>query len=343
MRSRMSRLLCVGLLMVTSSATAEWTWTPETGRFVNLSHMPKETPELQVEYARGLMVGKEYSKAFEETEKFIKFYPESDWSDDNQKLRGDIRLADGEYLRAADEYQLVITGYPNSALYDDVIQQQYAVGDSLFEKGQKKAERVEQASDWNIYRKWSFTKYRPLKRAIDVYTMVIDNQPFTDTAAEAQYKVGLCHYTRGEYSESAFEYRRVLEDYNHSEWVQEALYGLTLSYEKVSRPPEYDQEPSQLTIDTIAQFKRQYPNDPRGESMDEVSEELMARIAEQHFQTAHHYEKRGKKLAARMSYKRVVREYSQTPSAEKARTWLEIHPEDNKAYATFLRNVPVDG
>ena len=343
MRSRISGILGLGLVFMASSAMAQWTWTPETGRFVNLDRLPKETPELQVEYGRSLMINQQYEKAFNETDKFIKFYTDSDWSDDNQKLRGDIRFADEEYVKAAEEYQLVITGYPSSDLYDEVIQQQYAVGDTLYAKGQKRVEKVENSSKWNFYRRMSFKKYRPLKRAIDVYTMVIDNQPFTDTAAEAQYKVGLCHYTRGEYLESAFEYRRVLEDYGQSEWVQEALFGLTQAYDKSSRPAEYDQAPSQLTLDTIAQYKRQYPNDARTAEMDKVTKKLEARIAEQHLETADHYDHRGHPLAARMSYERVVREYGQTPSAEKAQKWLDKHPEDNKALATFLRNPSVDG
>lgn len=343
MQNRVSRLLGLGLLILASPVMAEWTWTPETGRLVNLNRMPKETPELQVEYARTLMVGKHYTQAFEETNKFIKFYPETDWSDDNQKVRGDIRLAEESYMKAADEYQLVITGYPSSDLYDSVIQQQYKVGDTLFAKGQKRAERVDEASSWNLYRKWGFFKHRPLKRAIDVYTMVIDNQPFTDTAAEAQYKVGLCHYTRGEYLESAFEYRRVLEDYGHSEWVQEALYGLTLAYHKVARLPDYDQAPSQLGIDTIAQFKRQYPQDSRGKEMEATSAELLGRIAQQELQTARHYEKRGKKLAAYRGYEGVANQYGSTPAAEKARAWLAVHPKDNKAFPAFLRTASVKG
>jgi outer membrane protein assembly factor BamD (BamD/ComL family) len=343
MHSRNSRLLGVGLVLISGSAIAEWTWTPETGRLVNLDRMPKETPELQVEFARGLLVGKKYEKAFNETDKFIKFYPDTDWSDDNQKLRGDIRLADGEYTKAADEYQLVITGYPDSPLYNSVIQQQYVVGNTLYSEGQKRVEKVDNASSWNIYRKLRFNKYRPLKKAIEVYTMVIDNQPFTDTASEAQYKVGLCHFTRGEYLESAFEYRRVLEDYGQSEWVQEALFSLIQAYDHASRPAEYDQAPSQLTIDTINQYKRQYPSDTRIAEMDEVVDKLNSRIAEQHLFTAKHYEKRGHKLAARMSYERVVEEYANTLAAEDAQKWLAKNPPQNTALPIFLRSTAAKG
>lgn len=343
MRIHVTRLVTLVVFAASAPALAQWTWTPETGRLVNLKRMPKETPELQVEFARSLLVGKEYTQAFDETGKFIKFYGDSDWADQNQKLRGDIKLSQKDYKDAAEEYQLVISGYPSSPLYDDVIQQQYVVGDALFDKGQTKAERIQSAPKWRLDRKIRFMKYRPLKQAIDVYTMVIDNQPFTETAAEAQYKVGLCYYTRSEYLEAAFEYRRVLEDYSTSDWVQEALYGLTQAYEKSSNPAEYDQAPSQLTIDTIARFKRQFPDDPRGETMDEVTAEMRERIAEQYVDTGTHYAKRNSPIGARMSFERVINEYSDTKAAEAALKWLQENPPDGSAYATFIGSKPVGG
>lgn len=343
MPKHVALLMSVVLMLCAMPATAQWTWTPEVGRLVNLKRLPKETPELQVEYARSLLVGKEYSKAFEETKKFFDFYGESEWADDNQMLRGDIRYADGEHIKAAQEYQLVISSYPNSEFYDDVIRQQYAVGDSLFEIGQKRAEKLQGASPWRVDKKLTFFRYRPLKKAIQVYSMVIDNQPFTETAAEAQYKVGLCYYTRGEYVEAAFEYRRVLEDYSTSPWVKEALYGLASSYENGSHEPEYDQAPSQLTIDTIAQFERQFPDDERIPRMQEVSAQMTENIAQQHLNTARHYEKRSKPLAARMTYELLYAEYGHTPAGETARKWLESHPSDGKAYPTFLSSKSIDG
>ena len=78
MKTRVTYLVTLGLLVCAAPALAQWTWTPETGRLVNLNRMPKETPELQVEFARSLLVGNEYNRAFDETNKFIKFYGDTD-------------------------------------------------------------------------------------------------------------------------------------------------------------------------------------------------------------------------------------------------------------------------
>jgi outer membrane protein assembly factor BamD len=316
-RSQVGRIVwAVSLLLsLEGLAWAQWTWTPQTGRWVNPERLPKETPELQVEYTRSLMLQGDYKKAIRETEKFSDFYPDSDMGDENQFLRGEIRQKQGKHVEAAKEFQQVVTGYPESDLFQQVIGKQYEIGDALYEEGKAKL-----AKKWRLFRK------RPFKRAIEVYSMVIENQPFTDTAAEAQYKVGLCHLTRKEYTEAAYEYRRVIEDYGNSDWVDEASYDLAMTYYKSSRPAEYDQGPTLLTINAIDDFKARYPTDTRVADLDATRAKMRSRIARQRLQTAEFYERRRLFKAARISYEVVVEQFADTPAAEQARRWLEQNP-----------------
>lgn len=333
-------IFCVSLMTVLSPAMAQWTWTPETGRFVNMGNLPKETPELQVEYTRTLVVGGQYNKAMDETSKFTKFYSNTEYADDNQFLRGEIKLEQKNYMDAADEFQQVISKYPDSPLYDGVIAKQYTIGDSLFEKGSGRSRQ-----DFTWYKPWtalnSLNKYnpfrhRPLKKAIDVYTMVIDNQPFTNEAAEAQYKIGLCHFTRDEYLEASFEFRRVVEDYADSEWVRDSSFQLTRSYEESAFDPDYDQAPSRLTIDSIDRFVRRYSDDDRVAERQQVSEEMRENIAEQRYRTARFYSKRRRMASARIYFEIVAGEFPGTRAAEKAAQWLAENPSDGKAHAAFV-------
>lgn len=317
--------------------SAQWTWTPETGRFVNMDSLPKETPELQVEYTRSLVLGGQLSKAMNETEKFTKFYPDTEYADDNQFLRGEIKLAQEDYVQAAEEFQQVISVYPESPLYDDVIANQYKIGDTLFEIGRKRTERTSKGfRPWRPLTKFNPFRHRPLKKAIDVYTIVIDNQPFTAAAAEAQYKIGLCYFTREQYLEAGFEFRRVIEDYSGSKWVREAAYHLTRSYEEAALGSDYDQGPSKLTRSSIGDFARRYSTDPRVAERERISEEMREIIAEQRYRTARFYEKRRRLDAARIYYEIVAGEFDGTHAAEKAEKWLTENPPDGKAHAAFV-------
>ncbi len=333
-----SGLMTVAVLSAAGTASPQWTWTPETGRFVNMDNLPKETPELQVEYTRTLLVGGEYNQAFDETDKFNEFYGDSDFADENQYLRGDIRLAEGKYVPAAKEYQAVISKYPESDLYGDVIRRQYEIGDGLFARGEKRMDtRLSGAMQRSRYlRRLNFMANRPFKKAVDVYTMVIENQPFTPEAAEAQYKIGKCHFVRQDYLDAGFEYRRVIEDYPDSEWVLEASFDLTRCYEEAAADPDYDQAPAQLAMDSIAEFKRRFPDDARVADREAVSGTMRENIAEQRFRTARHYEKRQDLNAAWIYYEIAAYEFSGTQASGKAVEWIAKNPRQKDLQSEFI-------
>lgn len=312
-----TRIALMGLLIVCLGSLdvyAQWTWTPQTGRWVNLKRMPKETPQLQIEYARSLLLEGQYQKAWRETRKFIAFYEDSEYRDDNQYLRGEIKMAQGKLLEGAQEFQNLIANYPDTDKYDAAIEKQYEIGDAYFERGQKKMDQ-----------RWTLWKKRPLKRAVEVYSMVIENQPFTAEAARAQYQVGLCRYTTENYLEAAFDYRRVIEDYPGSDWVDEASYGLAMCYYDMSLPPDYDQTPSQLAIDAVDNFAVRYPDDERVAELRTKQGEMQERIAQQQLQTAKFYEKRRLFGAAKIYYEVVVDKYPDSVAAQEANTWLASH------------------
>jgi outer membrane protein assembly factor BamD len=303
------------LCIVSMAAHAQWTWTPQTGRFVNIKKLPKETPELQIEHARSLLLQGDLKQAQHETEKFSEFYKDSELGDQNQFLRGEIRMAQEKWVDAAKEFQKVVTKYPNSALYNQVIKKQYEIGDKLYEEGQAR-----------LHKRFTLHRKKPLKTAIEVYGMVIKNQPFTDAAAEAQYKIGLCHHTRKEYTEAAFEYRRVIEDYSTSDWVANACYGLAKCYYDSAHPPAYDQRPSKLAIDAMDDFKQRFPSDARVKELEGLRTEMRSRIALQRLETAQLYAKRRDFTAARLYCEVVTKQFAETPSAGKAQKWLDENP-----------------
>jgi outer membrane assembly lipoprotein YfiO len=318
---------------------AQWTYTPEIGRFINLKNMPRETPELQIEYARSLMLDGDYSAALNETDKFDEFYSDSDLVDQNQFLKGEIRLGRKQYKKAAQEFQLVITDHPSSPLYDDVTKKQYEIGDALYEKGVKRyAERDD--SYWNrIIFFLDFTASRPFKQAVDVYEMVTDNQPFTPEAAEAQFKIGKCYEARGLYAEAADEYQRVLEDYPDSPWVREAAYGLTQSYKETVHDPEYDQGPSLSAIRSVREFAARFPEDERNDELREMESQMWERVAEQRYQTAQFYQRRREMVAARAYYVIVATEHPDTKAGQKAGEWLSKNPLKDTLQSKFLNSL----
>jgi len=313
-------LTFLAFTIAASDAAAQWVWTPQTGRFIRQDRLPRETPELQVEHARSLMMDGQYRKALNETEKFEDFYGDTDWADDNQFLRGEIFMRQGNYMNAAQAFQQVRAGYPNSDLLEDVIDKQYEIGSLYFERG------LEFQDDW-----WRFWKNRPFRRAIDVYNMVISNARFGERASEARYRIGRAHFVREEFADAALHYRTVIEEYGDSDWVDEASYDLAMSHFLRSFPPEYNQVPSMLTIESIEFFKARFPNDERVDELTEIQTEMVERIATQRLQTAQFYERRREFQAALISYEVVVEQFPNTEAAQEAQAWLDENSDGIKS------------
>ncbi|MCX8064388.1 MAG: outer membrane protein assembly factor BamD [Candidatus Hydrogenedentes bacterium] len=306
----------IALIFTTvDNAYSQWTWTPQTGRFINIKRMPKETPQLQIEYARSLYLQGSYRKALEETDKFIQFYSQDPLADENLFLRGEIKFAMGKLLDASREFQKLVSNYPESKLYQDAIKKMFEIGDKLYEKGTKKRSRF-----------LSLFKKKPLKQAIEVYSGVVSNQPFMPGSAEAQYKIGLCHQARKEYLEASYEYKKVIENYPQSEWIDDARYSLAKCYYETSSPPQYDQSKSELAIEAVDEFIRNHPDDPKCEELKKIRAEMREKIAEQKYIIAQFYEKKRAFNSARIYYKLISEKYQDTSWAKKANEWLENNP-----------------
>jgi outer membrane assembly lipoprotein YfiO len=316
MRISARSIIVFGLLvLLTHNSFAQWTWTPQTKRWINIKQMPKETAQLQIEYGRSLLLQGEYKKAMDECNKFDKFYMNDALADENQYLRAEIYQGQGKLYEAATAYQQVISGYPGTTLVQDAIARQYEIGDTFFSEGQI---RIDER--WHIFRK------RPLRRAAEVYAMVVKNQPFDPQSAQAEYKIGLCQFTRGDYLEAANTYRTVTEEYRSSEWVDEAVYGIAMCYYNLSLPSDYDQTSSQLTMASIDEFAGRYPSDGRVTDLRNKQVEMSEVIAEQRLKAGRFYVKRREFNAAHICFEELVNQYPDTRSAADAQAWLEQNP-----------------
>jgi len=162
-------VLIVGALIET--AHAAWTWTPQTGRWINPRRQPRETAALQFQYGEELLAGGEAEKAVEEYKKVLRYFPESNYCDLAQYSIGRALEAQGNYDEAVEAYQKVVDDYPNTQLFSHVLEKQRKIADRFFELGVQREER------FVLLRGSNFDK------AIETYRTVINNQPFGDLSA----------------------------------------------------------------------------------------------------------------------------------------------------------------
>lgn len=302
------------LLLTCTSSFAAWTWTPETGRWINPRRQPKETAALQFQYAEDLLTDGETAKALAEYKKVLRYFPESNYCDLAQYSIGRALEVQEYYEEAVEAYQKVIDDYPNTRLFGHVLEKQRKIADRFFELGVEREER------FVLIRGSNFDK------AIETYRTVINNRPFTDFAAEAQYRIGLCYMKLDLYEEASVEFQKVIDYYPNSDWAAEAAFGSADCKFCEALPHEYDKTAVDDSISKFGYFLRRYPGSSRADEARKKLDELRELAAEHDYQIGMYYHHNMKYESARLYFNSIVREYPETQWATKARETLSEMP-----------------
>jgi len=305
-------VLIVGALIET--AHAAWTWTPQTGRWINPRRQPRETAALQFQYGEELLAGGEAEKAVEEYKKVLRYFPESNYCDLAQYSIGRALEAQGNYDEAVEAYQKVVDDYPNTQLFSHVLEKQRKIADRFFELGVQREER------FVLLRGSNFDK------AIETYRTVINNQPFGDLSAEAQYRIGLCYMKLELYDEASAEFQKVIDYYPTSEWAMEAAFGTADCKFCQALPCEYDKTAVEDAITKFRYFLAAYRDSSRAEEAREKLDQLLDVAAEHEYRIGMYYHHNMRYDSARLYFHSLVRDYPGTPWADKASETLSQMP-----------------
>jgi outer membrane assembly lipoprotein YfiO len=302
------------LALTCTTAHAQWTWTPEVGGWINPKRQPRETPALQYQYAEELLAEGDTENAISEYEKVLRFFPASNYCDLAQYSIGRALEAQEDYEESVKAYQTVIDEYPNTKLFENVLEKQRRIADRFFELGVERQER------FTLLRGGNF------ERAIETYRQVIDNQPFTAFSAVAQYRIGLSYFKMELYEEAGAEFEKLLDFYPASELSAEAAFGAAASKYLLALPHEYDKTASEEAVAKFRSFIRFYPDSKRVSEAEEKIERLRQLVAKHEYEVGAYYHRNMKYQSARLYFDSVVRNYSETKWAEKASEKLREMP-----------------
>lgn len=295
---------------------AYWEWTPETGKWINPKYAPKETAEEQFKYAQNFFQEGEYKIAIREFRKTVKYFPTSPYAAEAQFYIGECFYRMRKPLEAAQEYQVIIDKFPSSNRIREVLERQKSIGDELFTL----AEREEKGFT-NIAK--SLLSKSNAEKAISVYEMVLKNDPYNLSAAEVQYRIGLCYQSIGKYKEAIKAFQKVIDNYPRSQWVDDAYYQIALSSFSQSLEVPYDQTMTRRAREKLSEFEKRFPESEKAPIARKKRDSLEVKEAQKVYEIARFYEKQGYFKSAGIYYEEILKKYPQTPWAPLAREALK--------------------
>jgi outer membrane protein assembly factor BamD len=261
----------------------------------------------QLDVAEAAFNKGDYKITLHAAHRILRVWPLSDYAPRAEYLVARCLEERGRDEAAFNAYQTIITKYPRSDSFNDILWREYAIANRFL------------GGEW--FRLWNVIPLYPsMDQTAKLYDKIVNNGPYSEVAPHAQLRIGAAHEKARDFDLAAQAYEKAADRYNDQAVIAaDALYREGLSYQKQAATAEYDQSMAGKAIATYTDFKTFYPDDKR---VPEVERSMALMKMEQvrgNFKIAQYYESTRRWAGAVVYYNEV----------------LQLDP--NSAYATLAR------
>jgi len=301
---RVVPLIFLILLTLSTVSYSAWIWTPETNKWINPKRAVKDTSNEQLQWGLSFYEAKDYKRAITEFNKLVQFYPNSKDAPKAQYYVGRCYGDMEEYYHAYLAYQKVIETYPYAGNREEIIKRQYDIGLLFF--GGQKAKIV------------GVALLPAIDKAIEIFNQVVKNSPYGEYADKAQFKAGEAYKKSNRFAEATLAFQKLLDEYPKSDLANEANYQIAHCAYLASLGYSYDQETTDVAIDRFEEFVGAADGSSLSKEAKESISILKEKKAKGLYDTAHFYEKIGRRNSAAIYYKELVDKYPTSSLAKDA-------------------------
>lgn len=331
---RLSAFLVFAFFIGLSSALrAELTWTPGEGWQIEggaLSGLVGSDARKALELMNKARTAEESGSlrsAISAYKKVTKEFPNSIYAPEAFYRTAHLRLKNRQLYKAFEAFQQIMTRYPNSERFNEVIGEQFHIADSLMNGVRN--------YNWG----W-FPSFRSKERAITYFEWVVANAPYSDYAPLALMNIAKTHRKLNNTPYAIDALDRLINNYAQSLLAPDAYLELAKTHASLVDGPQYDQESTREAITYFEDFMILFPEDKGLPEAQEGLDEMRTVFAKSKMVLADYYLKYRKNYkAARVFYNEAITAFPNSEVAERARSQLEIVDAREAAHAP----APTDG
>lgn len=304
------------LLSLPARLAADVVWTPEGGWKIvggvasGLTESDKGKALKLMNKARGLEERKHYFFALRDYKKVTKAYEHSAYAEEAFYHTALIRLAQHKYLKAFTAFQQVITRFPSTHRFNEVIGQQYRIASELLDGARN--------------RTWiGIPGFRNREASIGFYQQILANAPYSEYAPLALMSIARADFVLGSPEESLDALDRMINTYPKSLLTSDAYLRSAQTYAFMVGGPAYDQTSTNEAITYYEDFMILYPNDPKIAVAVKGLADMKTMLADSKIKIGDYYLKyRRNYKGAKVFYNEAITDYPDSAAAEHARQQL---------------------
>jgi outer membrane protein assembly factor BamD (BamD/ComL family) len=243
-------------------------------------------------------------------------WPDSQLAMDGLFMAGESAFFADEYVLANTYYEKLIKAFPNNRYLDQVDKRRFSLARFWLQTNHEHAEPFYYVNWTNKTRPWRDISGHGMR----IFDKIRIDDPTGKLADDATLAAGNEHFERGRFYKADDYYTDLRKAYPTSEHQFLAHFLGVKSKLNSYLGPAYGGTALDDAEKLIKQTRRQFPveSEKEREYLDKAVAEVRFRKAEQLMHLARYYDRRAEYRAADHYYARVVKEFRDTPLAQKA-------------------------
>jgi len=327
------RHLCFALIaiaasvLLTARARADLVWTPEGGwqleggAFSGLAETEGHNAIDLMNKSRAAEEKGSYGTAISNYGKVVKKYPNSIWAPEALYRSAHLLFLRKQYYKAFDDYQVIISKYPSTKRFDEIIGEQYHIATILLNGGR------------NHFFFALIPGFTNREIGIQDCEQVVLNAPYNTYAPLALMEAASGQRMAGNLEEAIDALDRFINNYPQNILAPDAYLKLAQMNGALVDGPYYDQASTKEAITYYQDFMILFPGDHNVGTAENGLADMKKVLAESKMKMADFYfYKRSNFVAARVFYNEAITSYPDSDVANLAKKRLtEVEAAAEKA------------
>jgi outer membrane protein assembly factor BamD (BamD/ComL family) len=267
----------------------------------------------QLEVADQSFAKKDYKTTLHAAHRVLRIWPLSDYAAHAAYLVGRCLEIQGKDEAAFNAYQDIITKYPKSGEYNEVLMRQYEIANRFL------------GGEWfRVF--WGLLPLYPsMDETAKLYEKIVGDGPYSEVAPHAQLRIGAAREKQSDYSSAVKAYEKAADRYHDQpDIAADAMYRAGAAWQKQADTAEYDQSAAAQAIAAYTDFIAYFPDDKRVAAAQAAIIKLKAEQVRGSFEIAQFYEKTHKWAGAVVYYNDVLQLDANSPLAASARQRIDV-------------------
>lgn len=299
----------LGFITWQPSTHAQQTFNLEDGEWVALPTPDPSSPAGQLAFLQQQLAinldndpdSKSLKQIAEDTEGWIKRYPNHTLQPQAHLLLGDTRATLQDYYNALFDYEYVIRVFPGSDEFFTALEREFEIA-KLYLGGMRR-------------KMFGFRWLSARGEAIEILIRIQERAPGTPLAEQASLMLADQYFNTGEMRLAAEAYDLYVANYPRSAQVEYAMLREIRANLARFKGPEFDPTGLLEALQLLGDYETRFPAAAEQANTRALRLRIEDSLARKDFLTARWYERRGQNVSAVWLYERVVREYPTTSAA----------------------------